>query len=119
MKSWKQLCGVVLTSAGIVLCCVPASFAVDGTEIEQKIQQAKTRADHEAIAEFYEQEAQTARQQSVAHEKLSKSYIKAGPVRRKTPLSAHCDTLAKKYMEIVKESEALAKLHREMASSTK
>jgi hypothetical protein len=118
MKSWKQLCAVALTSAGIVLNGAPVSFAMEGAEIEQKVQQAKTRADHDAIALFYAQEAQTARQQSVTHEKLSNSYIKAGPVRRRTPLAAHCDLLAKKYGEIAKEAEAMAKLHREMAASS-
>jgi hypothetical protein len=80
------------------------------------IAEAKTPADHEAIAAFYEKEVQGAREKQVNHEKMRDSYAKITPLKQKTSVVAHCEAIAKKYQEMAEEYEDLARLHKEMAT---
>lgn len=97
----------------------PLACAEEDKNIEQQIAAAKTPADHEAIAAYYDKQAQEAHQQHAQHEQFSKSYSTVPVLKTKTGAVAHCDTIAKKYEDIAKEYEALAKMHREMAKSAK
>ena len=83
----------------------------------QKIETAKTRADHEALAAFYVQEANTAQAKAEEHKQMAEHYKKGiGYGNAKTTLIQHCDYIAHKYQETAKENQALAKLHRELAA---
>lgn len=93
--------------------------AEEGKSVEQQIAEAKTPADHEAIAAYYEKQAQEAHQQHGLHQEFSKSYSTVPVLKTKTGAVAHCNTIAKKYEDIAKEYEALAKMHREMAKAPK
>jgi hypothetical protein len=93
--------------------------AQEGKSIEQLISEAKTPADHEAIAAYYEKQAQAAHEQHAEHQKASKSYATIPVLKTKTGAVAHCNTIAKKYQDIAKEYEALAKLHKDMAKHAK
>jgi hypothetical protein len=48
---------------------LPVCSAEEGKNIEQMITEAKTPADHEAIAAYYEKEAQAAHQEHERHKK--------------------------------------------------
>ena len=85
----------------------------------QKIESAKTRADHEALAAFYEQEAKTAQAKVEEHKQMAKAYGKIGHLVEKHNMLQHCDRLVKKYKDVAKENLALAKLHRELAAKAK
>ena len=85
----------------------------------QKIETAKTRADHEALAAFYEQEAKTAQAKAEEHKEMSKSYSKIGHLVEKHNILQHCDRLIKNYQDAAKENLALAKLQRELAAKAK
>jgi hypothetical protein len=93
--------------------------AEEQKNVEQMITEAKTTADHEAIAAYYEKEAQEAHQKHAEHQQYSKSYSTIPVLKTKTGAVAHCDSIAKKYESIAKEYEALAKLHKGMAKSAK
>lgn len=82
----------------------------------QKIESAKTRADHEALAAFYEQEAKTLQAKAEEHKEMGKSYGKIGHLKEKHNLVQHCDRLVEKYKGAAQDSLALAKLHRELAA---
>ena len=82
----------------------------------QKIESAKTRADHEALAAFYEQEAKTAQAKVEEHKQMAKAYGKIGHLVEKHNMLQHCDRLVEKYKDVAKENLALAKLHRELAA---
>jgi hypothetical protein len=86
--------------------------------IEEKILGAKTSTDHEAIATYYDKEAQDAHAKHAKHQKMEEYYQK-NPALNKSGFSTHCDIIASNYDKTAKEYEALAKLHRDMAKSTK
>jgi hypothetical protein len=95
------------------------SVAEEGKNLEHLIVDAKTAADHEAIAVYYDQEAKAAHQKHEEHLKLKGSYEKIPHLASKTGLPQHCNAIAANYQKTAKEYEALAKLHREMAKSAK
>ena len=98
---------------------VSASVAAEGKNVEHMIADAKTPADHEAIAAYYDQEAQAAHQKHEEHLQLKASYEKMPHLASKTGLPGHCNTIAANYEKTAKEYEALAKLHRDMAKTAK
>jgi hypothetical protein len=120
MKMWKNIRMVIAVLSVITLGHVSLGSAADENSIEQMITEAKTPADHEAIAAHYEKEAQAAHQQHAKHQKMRDLYGATPALKTKSgTLFTHCDNAAKKYEEIAQEYEALAKMHREMATSAK
>jgi hypothetical protein len=113
MKGLKNAVAVVAMLAIVGFGYLSLSSAEEGKSIEQMIAEAKTPADHEAIAAWYEKEAQAAHQEHAKHKKLRDLYV-ATPTKSAT-LATHCDAAAKKYEEIAKEYEAMAHTHRDMA----
>ena len=119
MRMWKSL-SVALGVLGIVAFgYLPFGSAQDGKSIEQMVAEAKTPADHEAIAAYYEKEAQEAHQKHAQHQQMSDAYAKIPVLKTKTGAVAHCNTIAKNYEKIAKEYEALAKLHQDMVKTAK
>jgi len=119
MKMWRNIGIMVMVLTVGVLGYLSSSSAEDGKNIEQMIVEAKTPADHEAIAAYYDQEAQAAHKKHEEHLKLKASYEKIPSLASKTGLPWHCNTIATNYQKTAKEYEALAKLHRDMAKSAK
>src|SRR5216684_7328129 len=119
MNMWKNI-GAGLAVLTIVALGYRSAAAEKGMEhMEQMITEAKTPTDHEALAAFYEKEAQEARQKQAQHQQMSVEYAKIPVLKTKTGAVAHCNAIAKKYEEIAKENEALAQMHKEMATSAK
>ncbi len=119
MKTWTIISAAVAAFAIGALGYLPFSSAQEGKTIEQMIAEAKTPADHEAIAAYYEKEAQEAHQKHAEHQQMSDSYATIPVLKTKTGAVAHCNTIAKNYEKIAKEYEALAKMHKEMAKHAK
>jgi hypothetical protein len=119
MKTWKSMSVVLGILAIVAFGYLPFGSAQEGKSVEQMISDAKTPADHEAIAAYYEKEAQEAHQKHAQHQEYSKSYSTVPTLKTKTGAVAHCNTIAKKYEDIAKEYEALAKLHKDMAKHAK
>ena len=119
MKTWKIMSAAVAMLAIVALGYLPFGAAEEGKSIEQMISEAKTPADHEAIAAYYEKEAQEAHQKHAEHKQMSDSYATIPVLKTKTGAVAHCNTIAKKYEDIAKEYESLAKMHKEMAKPAK
>ena len=93
------------------------SKAATGASLEQGIESAKTKADHEAIAVLYEQEAKTLQEKAEKHLGLANRYGSLGSYETvKGGMVEHCNAIARKYQEAAKEYLELAKLHREMAA---
>jgi hypothetical protein len=119
MKMWK----FIVIVAGLVtigaLGYAQLGSAQEGKSIEQMVAEAKTPADHEAIATYYDQEAQAAHQKYTEHKKLADFYV-GTPLQSKSPtLMNHCNDAAKKYEGIAKDYQAMAKAHRAMATAAK
>ncbi len=85
-------------------------------DMTQAVQNAQTRADHEALAEHYEQAAKEMQDKVDEHKKLlsqyeSKSYLYG---RRAEDLKAHCRRLIDVYEKAAEENLNMANLHRQM-----
>ncbi len=91
------------------------AFAQD-ENIEQMIENAKTAADYEAIAAYYEKKADEAQQQLQWHESLYKTY-KQNP--RMSTMQMHCHRLISLYKAEVKENKVMADQYRQMAKKAK
>jgi hypothetical protein len=95
----------------------PVAQAAD---IADQIANAKTPADHEAIAKWYDDQAKEAQDKADEHKKMGAAYKKEpGAITSKTHFHQHCETLATNYAAEAKEYRALAAAHREMAKKAK
>lgn len=82
-------------------------------DIEKAVTGAKTPADHEAIASYYDREGTTAKAKAEEHRKLAEAYRNIG--RGRAPMEDHCRRLVQNYESVVTENAALAEAHRQMA----
>ena len=97
---------------------VPPAAAAD-MSLDQMIENAKTRADHEAIAKRYEDDAKTYQAKAEEHKKMEASYrIMSQDKAKLTAFVAHCKKLVTQYEELVKEDLELAKLHHQFAAQS-
>ena len=92
-----------------------AAAGDDGTVTQEKVTRAKSQADHEALADAYEQEAKALDAKAAEHKALAKTYAELGYLRNKPGLIAHCASLVDQYRAAAKETRALARVHRELA----
>lgn len=123
-----NLLAVLAITALALSSFAPASSAQANKPITKKelkilLKTAKEPAEHQKIAEYYQQEAQKLTAESKEHEELAKIYAEH-PERpsmgSRTPFgqgAEHCHKLAQLNAEQAKESEALAALHEEMAKA--
>ena len=109
------LAALVLASAG---CATRAPMAPAG--IEQKIENASSRLDHEELASQYEQQAVVDAAAAVRHRGYAATYRKNRSLRSgleaHANLANHCETLARTYQQAADENLVLAKLHRDVAA---
>ena len=109
------LVAVALASAG---CTAPAPTAPAG--VQQKIESASSRSDHEDIAAQYERQAGLDAASAERHQGYASTYRKnrslRGGLEAHENLAKHCDTLARTYQQATDENLVLAKLHRDLAA---
>ena len=84
--------------------------------MEQKIVNARTRADHEELASIYENHARTDQTAVKQHEGLAEQYRAPGYRGTGSILAQHCDGAARAYRQAALENAALAKVHRELVA---
>ncbi len=88
--------------------------------IQQKIEAARTPADHEALAEYYVKEAAAARAKAEDHRNMAKRYGSWPPSGRGgASWAAHCDAAASSYADIARRYDTMAAEHRQMAAQAK
>ncbi|MGH8578761.1 MAG: hypothetical protein ACREVK_01105 [Gammaproteobacteria bacterium] len=107
---WLFVCGALLLSAGPPM----VTHSVEYARMEQAIENAKTKADHEALAAHFEQEAKMMKDKAEEHLRMAKAY---GALRHKaaSTFGQHCEAVASQYEAAATENLALAKLHRQLA----
>lgn len=119
--NWKSLsltASVLLI--GVVLAGCASGLSGPSSEMVQRIESARTRGDHEALAATYVQDAATARAKAVEHRKMAKSYqgmTTSGKGGAAMP--AHCNSLVNLYESAATEYDGLAEGHRQMAVAAK
>ena len=89
-------------------------------DLEKAVSGAKTAADHEAIAAYYEREAAAAKDKSAEHRRLVEAYHRLAATPRGQGFQSmgnHCQQLAKNYESVAAQNTALATAHRKMAQA--
>jgi len=116
-----------LLAASLTLVVPKEVFALDATDLPAAIENAKTAADHEAIAAHFDAEAKAARATAEEHRKMAAAYGKhpkpgGGKGLRSQvyrTIRPHCEKLVASYETDAQEYEAMAASHREAATAIK
>lgn len=109
-------CAVFLTvfltlSTGVVI-----AETVTDANVAKLTATAKTAADHEAIAAYYQQEAKEALERVKLHENMLRTTGPAAPGKQLfNSMKPHCERLIKAYQEAAEDYEALAELQLKLA----
>jgi hypothetical protein len=95
--------------------------AVDDADIVQKVQTAKTAADHEAIAKYYDGQAAEARKKAAEHKQMGDSYrgSTVGKAGAASSMPYHCEALVKAFELEAAEYDGMAQAQRELAKAGK
>ncbi len=101
-------------SLGLLTAC--AEMNPHPMNMDLAVQNAKTKEDHEELAEHYEEAAQDMQEKAKEHAKLlsryqSKSYLYG---RQAQDFKAHCLRLIDVYEKAAEENLSMAKMHRQM-----
>ena len=91
-----------------------------GQSMSDMVKNAKTAADHEALAAMYDKEAATAKEQAAAHQKMAQSYkSNSGKGTGASAMPQHCASLVKTFQEQAAMYEKMAATEREEAKRAK
>ncbi|MDO8431477.1 MAG: hypothetical protein Q7S58_03615 [Candidatus Binatus sp.] len=115
----------MLLAAGLLLLAAAAlptiragaqQPVVTDDDLDQMITSAKTPAEHEAIAAFYEQQAANAKQKADLHRRTAETYRKMR-IHKPAYMAEMCDGIAAMWDKIAADNSKLAKEHQEMAKA--
>ncbi len=93
-----------------------ARAADEDQDIEQMIATAKTAADHEAIAKYFDREAKHDHKLAEKYKHMAASYKN---LPRMAELEQHCASLADFYKNAAQEASLIAARHEAMAKELK
>lgn len=86
--------------------------------IVHMVETAQTKADHEAIAKRFEEEAAQFDEKAAQHQRLADHYhngVGVGPKANAASLANHCDNLVKNFKASAADAREMANLHRAVA----
>lgn len=123
MKTWRSASVVAIVLTIGVLGYLPLGSAEEGKNIAQMITAAKTPADHEAIAAFYQEESANLKKEAEQHAGVAKKV--ASEAGGQLPWASHhyewaehCRKLADSLGQAAQEAQSLAKIHESIAQSS-
>ncbi len=101
-------------SLGLVTAC--AEMNPHPMDMDLALQNAKTKEDHQEMAEHYEQAAQDMQEKSKEYKKLFDRYEENSYLygRQAEDLKAHAQRLVDVYEKAAEENLKMAKMHRKM-----
>jgi hypothetical protein len=116
---------ISLMAASLILVVPRAVFALDAEDLPAAIENAKTAADHEAIAAYYDAEAKAASATAEEHRRMAAAYGKrpkaAGTKGNRSTvyrtIRPHCEKLVASYEASARDYAAMATSHREAATA--
>ncbi|SRR5713226_7957105 len=119
----KQVGIVVVVFALGVQSHSSHALAAQDKNVEQMIAEAKTPADHKAIADFYQAESTRLQHEAEQHAALAKKLV--GEAGGQNPSASHhydqaehCRNFADLLGKAAREAQSLAKFHERMAQSS-
>lgn len=87
--------------------------------LPQRIAAAHSRADHEALAAYFQGEATAARAKAAEHREMILAYQRQVQGKRSNPnMATHCKSLIQGYEGMVADYERLADSHLQMAAQS-
>jgi hypothetical protein len=118
LKSTRRLASLFLLS--VALAGSISAQTSPPSELLQRVETARTQADYEALAKYYDQQAATARGIAAEHRKMAKSFqaMVAGG-RGSASMPAHCNAIAGKNDGLAADYEAMATAYRQLAKQAK
>jgi hypothetical protein len=118
-QSHRRIASVLLL-VGIALSGCAGLATAPSPALQQQIESARTRADHEALVKYYNAEAATARTKAAEHRKMATSYQgMIGGGRGGGNMVAHCNAIVSSYEGIAMQFDGMAAGHRQMAEQVK
>lgn len=118
LKFSRRIASALLLS--VVLAGCASGPNAPSTELQQRIESARTRSDHEGLVTYYNQEAAGARAKAAEHRKMAKSYQgMAVGSKGGGSMQSHCNAIVSSYEGIAVEYDGLAASHRQMAELAK
>ncbi len=116
----RAICAAALLQLSVIaaLAVYPnAVLAIEADfDVATAINTAVTKADHEKIEAFYEQQAKDLDAKVAQHQRMKNAYQHAGHLRQLgVRMRAHCDKLIKNYQIAAAENRQMAKSHHTMA----
>lgn len=117
---WPGVTAVLLAGAVFALAGCAAEAPTMPTSIEQKIENASSRQDHEELAAQYERQAGLDAAAAARHQGYAATYRRnrslRGGLEAHENLAKHCDNLARTYQQAAAENLVMAKLQRDLAA---
>jgi len=102
---------ILVATAGVAtIKAVAQSPPVTDDNLAQSIQNAKTPADHEAIAAYYDEEAAEAEKKAALHRRSASNLKPVG-------MANMCNNLAGYWDNVAAQDKDLASAHRKMAKA--
>ncbi len=111
----------VLVSFGVLAQEPPAHPTPVETHqltIDRQVEIAQSMADHEAVAQRFDQEAAQFERQAAQHERLAEHYkrgLTVAPRGNYTSLANHCDRIVKNLKASATDAREMARMHRDIA----
>jgi hypothetical protein len=115
----------MLLAAGLVLLAAASlptiragaqQAVVTDDNLDQMIASAKTPAEHDAIAAFYEQQAADAKKKADLHRRTAETY-RSLKIPKPVYMAEMCDGIAAMWDKIAADNSRLAKAHQDMAKN--
>ncbi len=121
ITSWKssgRICSALLLS--VVLAGCASGPKAPSPELQQQIEAARTRTDHEALTTHYVQQAAGARAIAAEHRRMAITYARMSPSGRGgATMPAHCNAIANAQDGIAAAYDGMAADHRQLAGQAK
>jgi ABC-type transporter MlaC component len=130
MMKTGTLRAALLTAAIAVLVFVSAPAGAQKTdqisvrpqspqEFKNMVANPKTKADHERVAQYYDEEADRYGAAAKLHGELAPFYKRNPDPTRSQRSFEHCESLSKELQQAAEDARGLAVEHREMAKEMK
>jgi hypothetical protein len=108
---------VLLAAASLPIMRVGAQQSVvTDDNLDQMIASAKTPADHNALAVFYEQQAADAKKKADLHRRIAETYRRL-KIPKPVYMAEMCDGIAAMWDKIAADDSKLAKAHQNIAKN--
>ena len=122
-RGWVTGLGVVIILLAELALPISYAPAAEDMDIASKVQAAKTAADHQALAEHFDQQAAEATKNAALHRRMGESYkgfaTSIGKGSGVSSMPQHCEALAKNFEAEADHYKAMAQTHRDLAKAAK